>query len=207
MISEVQLLAHRFAAIERTRYSVNQIEIRKDGTVVGTDGKHAIYITKAEDMGDHAGNESAEPIHIPCEVMARVLQFIRSIRLKLPGHKNPKPFKAVKITDNEGCHVFDQNGTRLIIKHDDGVVNFPDVDEATNNIDPKRKEDCRSMYINVHILKKIASALSEMVDEHENQGVEISFAPGKEDAKLGFRMDARGKNGEKITYFLMQMSR
>jgi len=205
MITEVQLLAYRFAAIERTRYSINRVRIEKNGRVVGTDGKHAIFIEPGD--FEDAGNEQRETMHIKPEMVIRALDMMRSLKLDTHYSSKPQPIKAVKITDDGESFIFDQNGTKLIMKHYKDTVNFPDADGAVAAIDPKQDgENCRSVFINATVLKEVITVLCQMIAE-DNKGIELSFSSVDCNANRGFRIDAKGRYGEKITYFLMQMSK
>jgi len=197
MFTDVHLLAAAFCNKERTRYALDKLKLTKDGRAIASNGMTGIIVGPVPLPDKH---EMKNDLYVYKEDAQRVLDALKKRREDKVGWV--RQFDINEIDDKE--YKVTQPGLTICFVHDENE-NFPDVEEAVETVSPKKKEDCGSAYVSIDRLKEIIDQLQQMTES--NASVEMFLAGKSEGKKAALRLEAEGKNGEKIEVTLMQVER
>lgn len=198
MFTDVHLMAAIFCAKEYTNYALNKLRLTKDGRAIASDAIQAIIVSPFPDKP----TDAKEDMYIEKEDALRILKVLKPTK-----RDKDIPITTFDIEEVDGKEykiIQSAHGLTVYLTHDQ-ENKFPDVELAVENVNPKKKEGCQSVYVNLGFLKGIIDRLCEMTGD--GRSVEMFFAGQAEGKKAALRLEIKGKNDEKIEVTLMQMTK
>ena len=210
-LSKRQLAPRHAASTDETRYNLNGIHVRPDGSTEATDGHMLIQVSRYVEDDNEQATSIERGLSPGCELAKDTivgLDGVESIRRAMPKRKDSDRSVMVDVEESN------LNGSVRVVWPDGECRSEKVVGEYPNTgqVIPEVSDGDIQFAINLQLLERLTKAVKEFKSEDSGKtlGVKVTIRPASDEDGCGLvltpiRFDATNDAGEEFLGIIMPM--